>query len=248
MGELQSACLLEEGDDPESQVRMHDVIHDLALWIASEEGQSRSMTGPKEMADVGKWAKAERISMVKANGAFVVVEIEAPTCPALLTLMPDGFFNSMSVLRVLDLSNTHISMLPTGIDLLGELQYLNLSGIGIHSLPDNLGELKKLILLDLSHTSHLRSIPSKVVLRLTRLQKFFPHDNTLAQALTPVDSCSPHVLALLPLLRVVTHTLLPLRWPCTFARRRLRRPAICSLPCRAVLLTTPARQLKHLSV
>ncbi|MQL89493.1 hypothetical protein Taro_022068 [Colocasia esculenta] len=85
MGELQSACLLEEGDDPESQVRMHDVIRDLALWIASEEGRNRSRflvharAGPKEMADAGNWAEAERISMVKAKGAFAVAEMEAPT-------------------------------------------------------------------------------------------------------------------------------------------------------------------------
>ncbi|KAJ6674322.1 hypothetical protein OIU79_023255 [Salix purpurea] len=98
IGSLLNACLLEDKDDC---VRMHDVIRDMALWIASDIERDEQnffvQTGAQlsKAPEVGKW---------------------------------EGFFQSMPNLTVLDLSN-NISLLglPRDVCKLVSLQYLNLS-------------------------------------------------------------------------------------------------------------------------
>ncbi|KAF8369378.1 hypothetical protein HHK36_032611 [Tetracentron sinense] len=157
IGILKQASLLESGRYGNVNVKMHDVIRDLALWIACECGRKKDKILVKagleliEAPEVEKWEEAERISLMY-NGIRVLPKI--PTCPKLVTLflndnrglerIPNGFFKSMTGLRVLDLSRTSIKEFPMEILELVELQYLNLSRTKIKSVPDELKNLVKL--------------------------------------------------------------------------------------------------------
>uniref|UniRef100_A0A1U8Q259 Disease resistance protein RPS2-like n=1 Tax=Nelumbo nucifera TaxID=4432 RepID=A0A1U8Q259_NELNU len=100
----------------------------------------------------------------------------------------------MKSLVALDLSCTHISSLPpslpclmnlhtlcldsctslTDISMLGKLtalQLLSLSGSKIEKLPEEIGKLSNLKLLDLSHTYNLKTVPPNVISSLSRLEE-----------------------------------------------------------------------------
>ncbi|KAF8391882.1 hypothetical protein HHK36_022222 [Tetracentron sinense] len=183
IGTLKLACLLESGNNEDLEVKMHDVIRDLALWIASEYGRKmdkflvQASVGLNEAPDVEKWKKTERISLMHNKIRKLT---ESPMCPKLLTLLlngnqdlvgiSDGFFKSMTRLRVLDLSWTKIREFPMEIVKLIELQDLNLSFTQIETVPEELNTLVKLKYLNLRCIDNLTAIPLKVISRLPRLQ------------------------------------------------------------------------------
>ncbi|RLM93969.1 disease resistance protein RPS2-like [Panicum miliaceum] len=184
LGDLKIASLLEKGED-EDHIKMHPMVRAMALWIASDFGTKetkwlvRAGVGLKEAPGAEKWSDAERISFMRNN----ILELyEKPECPLLKTLMLqgnpgldkicDGFFQFMPSLRVLDLSHTSISELPSGISSLVQLQYLDLYNTNIRSLPRELGSLATLRFLLLSHMP-LEMIPGGVICSLTMLQVLY---------------------------------------------------------------------------
>ncbi|CAL4960990.1 unnamed protein product [Urochloa decumbens] len=184
LGDLKIASLLEKGED-EDHIKMHPMVRAMALWIASDFGDKetkwlvRAGVGLKEAPGAEKWNDAERISFMRNN----ILELyEKPDCPLLKTLMLqgnpgldkicDGFFQLMPSLRVLDLSHTSISELPSGISSLVQLQYLDLYNTNIRSLPRELGSLATLRFLLLSHMP-LEMIPGGVICSLTMLQVLY---------------------------------------------------------------------------
>jgi disease resistance protein RPS2 len=184
LGDLKIASLLEKGED-EDHISMHPMVRAMALWIASEFGQKetkwlvRAGGMLKEAPGAEKWSDAERISFMRNN----ILELyEKPNCPLLKTLMLqgnpaldkicDGFFQYMPSLRVLDLSHTSISELPSGFSSLVELQYLDLYNTNIRALPRELRSLVTLRFLLLSHMP-LETIPCDVICNLTRLQVLY---------------------------------------------------------------------------
>ncbi|XP_058074793.1 disease resistance protein RPS2-like [Magnolia sinica] len=184
IGRLKTACLLETGSDEKTEVKLHDVIRDLALWIASECGKKknrflvRAGVGLMHAPVVERWKEAERISLMKNDIKEVT---ETPQCPNLLTLMlqwnqnfrkvHNDFFQFMPLLRVLDLSgNSSLKELPAGIGNLAELRYLNLINTEITTLPEEIGNLVKLKHLDLELTTHLHTIPQGAISRLSELR------------------------------------------------------------------------------
>ncbi|WRX26601.1 NB-ARC - like 10 [Theobroma cacao] len=113
---LLNACLLERDEDVKF-VRMHDVIHDMLLWIA----RIRSI----ETLDVN-W-EGVRMSLVK-NG---IEDLRGtPTYPNLQTLF---------------LSNSKLKELPKGISKLISLGYLDLSFTRIKELPIELNRMEGII-------------------------------------------------------------------------------------------------------
>ncbi|XP_062207106.1 disease resistance protein RPS2-like [Phragmites australis] len=184
LGDLKIASLLEKGED-EDHIKMHPMARAMALWIASEFGTKetkwlvRAGVRLKEAPGAEKWNDAERISFMRNN----ILELyERPNCPLLKTLILqgnpgldkicDGFFQFMPSLRVLDLSYTSISELPSGIGSLVELQYLDLYNTNIRSLPRELGSLVTLRFLLLSNMP-LEMIPGGVICSLTMLQVLY---------------------------------------------------------------------------
>ncbi|CAK7340517.1 unnamed protein product [Dovyalis caffra] len=174
----QASLLEDEGRD----VKMHDMLRDMALWIASDFQKEKpehlvgAGTQLPEAPEVGKWEGVRRVSLMVNR---IQNLSKAPRCNDLVTLflgknnlkmITHAFFQLMPSLKVLDLSeNREITELPSGILKLVSLQYLNLSRTGIRQLPVELKNLVKLKCLNLEHTYELRTIPIKVISNFSSL-------------------------------------------------------------------------------
>ncbi|KAJ4718312.1 Disease resistance protein [Melia azedarach] len=148
IGTLVRACLLEVEND---YVKMHDVIRDMAVWIANEIEEEkenvmvRTGAGLTEAPDVRKWASMRRISLMENK---IEDLLEIPTCPHLqslflnrnyLRMITGDFFRSMHSLRVLNLSNNpSLTRLPSGVSNLVAARHVDLSNTGIQELPEEL--------------------------------------------------------------------------------------------------------------
>lgn len=180
IGILVSACLLINNESGET-VTMHDVIRQMALWIASNFGEEeenfvvKSGAGLHQMPEVKNWNAVRRMSL--QNNQIETISI-IPDCPNLTTLflrenklvnISGECFQSMSKLVVLDLSwNKHLNKLPEEVSKLVSLQYLGLAGTGLEELPMGLRELIQLRHLNLNRTTKLQSI--SVISRLLNLE------------------------------------------------------------------------------
>ncbi|ESR40624.1 putative disease resistance protein [Citrus sinensis] len=177
VGTLVHACLLEEVED--DKVKMHDVVRDMALWIACEiEKEKRNFlvcagAGVGAVPDVEGWENVRRLSLMQNQ---IEILSEVPTCPHLLTLfldfnyklemITDGFFQCMPSLKVLKMSNCgHVKVLklPFGMSKLGSLQLLDISHTGIRELPEELKLLVNLKCLNLRWTHMLNKIPRQLI-------------------------------------------------------------------------------------
>ncbi|GAY60055.1 hypothetical protein CUMW_199140 [Citrus unshiu] len=177
IGVVLHSCLLEEaGND---WVKMHDVIRDMALWIATEIEKEKEnylveagagLTEVQVLQGIERWKGVRKISLMQnqiRNLPFT------PICPDLQTLFLKGnrlamitthFFQFMPSLNVLDLSeNRDLMELPAGISELVSLEHLDLSYTGINELPRELKALVNLKYLNLDHTRFLHPIPSPLI-------------------------------------------------------------------------------------
>ncbi|KAL3737213.1 hypothetical protein ACJRO7_026043 [Eucalyptus globulus] len=171
LGSLKMACLLESGhdDDEEEYVKMHDVIRDMAIWIARDHGKNENkllvIENEEDMSTKGmsKWGEAEKVSL---HGKWISNINQAPlACSQLrilivrdtqVSVLPGGFFNSMTCLMVLDLSNNeNIKSFPQEICNLVTLRYLNLSSTCIIGLPMEIRNLTRLRWLLLDTMGHI---------------------------------------------------------------------------------------------
>ncbi|KAJ4915629.1 Disease resistance protein (NBS-LRR class) family [Raphanus sativus] len=165
LGTLVRASLLEE-DEYAPYLRLHDVVRDMGVWIASDLGKHKERCivqtdiGLREMPKVKKWKDVRKMSLM---GTSIEKISESPNCPELTTLLLEwntrltticgDFFWSMPRLLVLDLSWCgYLNGLPEQISRLSSLRCLDLSETQINRLPDGFQELKMLIHLNLEHT------------------------------------------------------------------------------------------------
>ncbi|TYJ47847.1 hypothetical protein E1A91_A01G020200v1 [Gossypium mustelinum] len=162
IGSLIDACLLEKGHYNYG-VKMHDVIRDMTLWIAGE-------------------SEKEKMSLMDNQIENLTKILECPNLQTLflgrndLKVIMDDFFNSLLMLRVLDLSyNKHLKELPVGIAKLVSLEHLNLLGTGIRKLPVELKALAKLKYLNLEWTGDLKMIPHQLISSFSKLQVLKMH-------------------------------------------------------------------------
>ncbi|CAA7029055.1 unnamed protein product [Microthlaspi erraticum] len=171
INKLVHACLLMEDDKDNKFVRMHDVVRDMALWIASDFGKQKERcivqagVGLVEVPLVKDWSSVRRMSLMDNE----IEEIsDSQECPQLTTLflqenrnlkrISGEFFRSMPRLAVLNMSSNQLTELPKEISGLLSLQYLNLSRTEIERLPDGLGRLKRLKHINLEMTKRLKSV------------------------------------------------------------------------------------------
>ncbi|GAY55223.1 hypothetical protein CUMW_162770 [Citrus unshiu] len=185
VGTLVRACLLEQLEDDE--VKMHDVIRDMALLITCEiEKEKRNFlvyagAGLKEAPDVKRWENVRRLSLMQNQ---IETLSEVPTCPHLLTLfldfneklemIADGFFQFMPSLKVLKMSDCwkfNVLKLPVWTSKLGSsLELLDISRTQIHELPEELKLLVNLKCLNLRWTIWLNKIPRQLISNYSRLR------------------------------------------------------------------------------
>ncbi|KAJ0006674.1 hypothetical protein Pint_29910 [Pistacia integerrima] len=121
-----------ESDD---YVKMHDVLCDMALWLASVKEN--------------KILVFENQESIRKRGMATWKETYVKT-------FPSSFFQYMHAMKVLDLSkNWYLTTLPVMSEL-GNLQYLNLSDTNIQELPIVTCGLTKLRFLLLDGTTFLK--------------------------------------------------------------------------------------------
>ncbi|XP_042409695.1 probable disease resistance protein At1g61300 [Zingiber officinale] len=191
---LTNACLLELVEEVRNKlieevhptkIKMHDVIRDMALWIASDcESNQRkwiviSQAGLRQLELKNEeWQVVERASFM--HNKLTYLPRQTATFPKLSVLMlqqnkfldfiPKSFFLSLPVLTFLDLSYTMIRELPREINMLSELQHLNLSFTKVEALPIELSSLAKLKYLLLERTWSLAQVPKGTISNLPLLK------------------------------------------------------------------------------
>ncbi|KAG7994114.1 hypothetical protein I3843_01G039800 [Carya illinoinensis] len=172
---LKDACLLEDGSD-KGTVKMHDVVRDVSIWIAStcsEDGSKslvRTGKGLKEISVTELSNSLKRVSFMdndleKLSDDSVIRCSEASTFllqnNPRLELIPEIFLERFKALRVLNFSQTSIKSLPDSLLQLDDLRALLLSNCkDLEGLPP-LERLSRLQVLDLSRTG-IRELPKRL--------------------------------------------------------------------------------------
>nr|XP_029120699.1 disease resistance protein SUMM2-like [Elaeis guineensis] len=113
IGKLKSACLLEPGFDEDTEVKMHDIIGDMARWIASDGDENNQKlivqsgaTFCRSSADLNVWATTKQVTLTRSEiREFPGAPLK---CPNLA--LPTALYVMMWRLRVkklLDLRQPH---------------------------------------------------------------------------------------------------------------------------------------------
>ncbi|KAK9229646.1 hypothetical protein WN944_022610 [Citrus x changshan-huyou] len=204
LNRLVNCCLLESVKDG-GCVKMHDLIRDMALRITSKSALFMVKAGLRllEFPSEQEWEdNLERVSLMR-NNIMEIPSNMSPHCEILSTLLlqrnrnlqriPECFFVHMHGLKVLNLSRTHIEVLPSSVSdltnlrslLLGmcgrlkrvpslakllALQYLDLEATGIEEVPEGMEMLEHLSHLYL-YSPPLKKFPTGILPRLCNLYK-----------------------------------------------------------------------------
>ncbi|CAN7035994.1 unnamed protein product [Brassica rapa subsp. trilocularis] len=190
IGILVSACLLMPVDTLDF-VKMHDVIRQMALWVASNFGKEeekfivKTGAGLHQMPEVRDWNAVRRMSLAENEIQNIAGDV-SPVCPNLTTLLlkdnklvniSGEFFLSMPKLLVLDLSNNkNLTKLPEEVSKLVSLRFLDLSHTSLENLPVGLGKLIQLRYFYLTGVRTLESI--SVISSLVNIEMLFLHEGT----------------------------------------------------------------------
>ncbi|KAM5555425.1 hypothetical protein ABKV19_023371 [Rosa sericea] len=180
--QLKSSCLLLDGDD-NTCVRMHDLVHDVALRIATRDHHVLVKDGVdqlKERPDQGSFTRCSKISWSCCNIPSLP---EVPwKCPELEMFrlhgngkkndnhskIPSNFFEEMPKLKVLDICNLPLMSLPPSLELLKtNLQTLCLDGCTLEDIA-RVGELSNLETLSFAN-SKVKELPKEIA-KLTHLR------------------------------------------------------------------------------
>ncbi|TYG96238.1 hypothetical protein ES288_A11G333100v1 [Gossypium darwinii] len=188
------------------RVKMHDLTRDMALHIKSTKPRFlvKAGMGLREPLNVQEWSEdLEKVSLMRNRMLEVLypLEMSPPKCPMLTTLLladcgikgiPEGFFNHMDGLKILNLSGNPIKSLPNSISNLKNLtelllafckklddvpflsklrvlKELDLQGTKIKEVPHGLENLLSLKYLNLEH-SIIHEIPNGILSKLSCLQ------------------------------------------------------------------------------
>ncbi|MBA0606284.1 hypothetical protein Godav_018772, partial [Gossypium davidsonii] len=159
LNRLINNCLLEKaGDD----VKMHDVMRDMALYIKQLHFIVKAGTGLEELPSNSEWKKdVERASFMMNKVSEIPLSL-SPNCGNLSTLLlkmnvslkriSKSFFQHMHSLSILDLSYTGIKQLPNSVSNLETLNVLVLRGCCNLRYVPSLEKLEALRKLDLRGT------------------------------------------------------------------------------------------------
>uniref|UniRef100_A0A6N2LIS6 Uncharacterized protein n=1 Tax=Salix viminalis TaxID=40686 RepID=A0A6N2LIS6_SALVM len=198
---LKDCCML-LGTETEKKVKMHDLVRDVAIQIASSKEHGfmvKAGTGLKEWPMSNK--SFEGCTTISLMGNKLAELPQGLVCPQLKVLLleldydvnvPERFFEGMKEIEVLSLEGGCLSLqsleFSTNLqslllmsckcnDLISlrKLQRLKILGFMwcdfLEELPDEIGELKELRLLDVSDCNSLRRIPVNLIGRLKKLEE-----------------------------------------------------------------------------
>ncbi|CAL5405679.1 unnamed protein product [Camellia sinensis] len=170
-GLVVDSCLLEDGIFNHT-VKMHDVVRDVAIWIATSSKLDgcksfvQSGIGSNQISEAELSESLNRVSFMENE--IIRLPDCAIRCPKVsslllqgnlpLEIVPEAFLLGFPALRVLNLSETRIHTLPLSVIQLHKLEALLLQGCqNLKELPP-LGTLHRLQVLDCSSTN-LEALP-----------------------------------------------------------------------------------------
>ncbi|KAK7836304.1 probable disease resistance protein At4g27220 [Quercus suber] len=160
LSKLENACLLEgvieKSYEEGKWVKMHDLVRDMVLQVASLEFMVEGHLGLEDFSNEGKW----RENLVKASLMYNKISSiplnVSPMCPNLSTLLLHH--------------NSSLDNVPYSLfEHLHGLKFLDLSFTGIISLPNSVYSLENLTILSLRWCINLKHVSS--LAKLTRLRK-----------------------------------------------------------------------------
>ncbi|XP_077214023.1 uncharacterized protein LOC143848848 [Tasmannia lanceolata] len=165
---LKDSCLLLDGDK-KGCVKMHDVVRDVAILIASRKEHGFLV---KVGVELTEWPEnldeCKRLSLM---GTSIGMLPKPPNCPRLLTLLlqrmngweeiSNNSIEGMKAIIVMDLSNTEISSLPPSLPYLKNLKTLCLDYCQRLDDISLLGGLEKLEVLSLRETM-IQELPVEI--------------------------------------------------------------------------------------
>ncbi|XVF03895.1 hypothetical protein REPUB_Repub05bG0032800 [Reevesia pubescens] len=207
---LQYAGLLLDTGNAET-VKMHDVVRDFAHWIASEGENRfmiKAGLGLEEWPHSESLACCTTISLMENKIGHLPQELAFPKVETLLLSgnhlegLSGASLQGMKTLKVLTLSVGLMTSLEGLVFLtnlkslslvesklkdisplgkLKKLEILDFRGCYLKKMPDQLGELKSLRLLDLSYGDGNWEIPPNLIRRLLKLEELYIGDFSFSQ-------------------------------------------------------------------
>ncbi|KAF5775832.1 putative P-loop containing nucleoside triphosphate hydrolase, leucine-rich repeat domain superfamily [Helianthus annuus] len=188
---LLSRSFFQHAPNDESLFIMHDLMNDLATFVAGEfflrfdnhmKTKTEALAKYRHMSFTREeyigYQKFEAFKGAKSLRTFLAGVDKGWGYCYLSSKILDDLLPELTLLRVLSLSRFQISEVPEFIDTLKHLRYLNLSRTNIKELPENVGNLYNLQTLIVTKCRGLTKLP-KSFLNLKRLRHFDIRDTPL---------------------------------------------------------------------
>ncbi|KAF7142744.1 hypothetical protein RHSIM_Rhsim05G0016700 [Rhododendron simsii] len=130
--------------------KMHDLVHDLAQYIVKDERHMMEYRGSSDAGD----RKVREVStrMLREGDEATHSPFQPDKCD----------FRKFGSLRVFEARGIDIMKLPSSIDKLKHLRYLDVSGSGFNHLPNSICTLWNLQTLILDRCYNLKRLPSNM--------------------------------------------------------------------------------------
>ncbi|XP_021825575.1 disease resistance protein At4g27190-like isoform X3 [Prunus avium] len=176
---LKDSCLLLESYD-DGRVRMHELVRDVAIWIACRDQHALSRAYGDELTEWPHRDFLKKCSAISLNYCKIPKLPEVPwVCPELRFFklvnhnnddsleITGNYFEGMNELKVVDVTGLRIPSLPPSLQSLTILQTLCLDQCVLGDIA-LVGQLTNLKILSLIH-SHVKELPKQIG-QLTCLQ------------------------------------------------------------------------------
>nr|XP_011464414.1 PREDICTED: probable disease resistance protein At4g27220 isoform X2 [Fragaria vesca subsp. vesca]XP_011464415.1 PREDICTED: probable disease resistance protein At4g27220 isoform X2 [Fragaria vesca subsp. vesca] len=169
---LKDSCLLLDSDK-NMHVRMHDLVCEVAAWIASREQHVLSVeygAELKEWPDKDFFKRCTKMSL-KSSNIPMLSQVPAEECQKLemiylyneyvaSTEIPSYFFTEMKKLKVLGITEIRMTSLPSSVECLKNLQTLSLKACKLEDVT-LVGHLTNLETLSFARST-IRQLPKEI--------------------------------------------------------------------------------------